>query len=59
LFCQNMVMQNVYRTFPGADACIDWYIEIISIPLHLRIILRRFHQVTAQGRWFHWNRHPL
>jgi hypothetical protein len=27
--------------------------------LHLRIILRRFHQVTAQGRWFHWNRHPL
>jgi len=23
LFCQDMVMPNVYRTFPGADACID------------------------------------
>jgi hypothetical protein len=49
-FCQNMVMPNVYRTFPGAEACIGWYIEIISIPLHLSIILRGFHQVTSQGR---------
>ena len=55
LFCQNMAMPNVYRTFPGADACIDSYIEVFSIPLHLRIILRGFHQVASQGRWFHWN----
>jgi predicted amidophosphoribosyltransferase len=35
-------------------------IEIISIPLqHLRIILRGFHQVTSQRRWFYWNHHPL
>ena len=58
-FCQNMVMPTVYRTFPGADVFIDWYIEIICIPLHLRIILCGFHQVTSQGRWFHRNHHPL
>ena len=54
-FCQNMVMPTVHRTFPGADVFIDWYIEIMSIPLHLRIILCGFHQVTSQGRWFHRN----
>ena len=58
-FFQNMVMPTVYRTFPGADVFIDWYIEITSIPLHLRIILCGFHQVTSQGRWFHRNHHPL
>ena len=39
--------------------CLHWYIEITSIPLHLRIILCGFHQVTSQGRWFHRNHHPL
>ena len=58
-FFQNMVMPTVYRTFPGADVFIDWYIEITRIPLHLRIILCGFHQVTSQGRWFHRNHHPL
>ena len=56
LFCQNIMLPHFRAQMP---ALID-SIEIMSIPLqHLRIILRGFRQVTSQGRWSHWNHHPL
>ena len=52
LFCQKF-LQHFLEQMPAL-------IDLMSIPLqHLRMILRGFHQVTSQGRWSHWNHHPL